>query len=435
MSYLVVGISHRSSDLALLERVALDAEAATKLALTVQRAPSVSESAVLATCNRTEVYADVERFHAGMDDVTAVLSEVTGVPLIDLAAHLYVHFEEGAVAHLFQVAVGLDSMVVGESQILGQVKETLRVGQDLETVGSALNTLLQYALRVGKRARAETGIDAAGRSVVSAGLDAVAGPLGGLAGRSTLVVGAGSMAALAATTLQAAGAGRIVVANRNLARASTLAERVGGAAIPLEQVPRALAEADLVVSCTGARGVVLTEDMIRTATAGGRTLGVLDVALPHDVDKAVADLDGVTLVALADLVGAAGGADDDIEDVRRIVHEETAAFEASRRAASVTPTVVALRAMASSLVEAELARLDRRLPDLGDVQREEVAHTIRRVVDKVLHTPTVRVKELAADPGGPTYADALRELFALDQSAVDAVTAPVAKDSEKRGRA
>src|SRR6266545_630850 len=435
MSYLVVGISHRSSDLALLERVALDAEAATKLALTVQRAPSVSESAVLATCNRTEVYADVERFHAGMDDVTAVLSEVTGVPLIDLAEHLYVHFEEGAVAHLFQVAVGLDSMVVGESQILGQVKETLRVGQDLETVGPALNTLLQYALRVGKRARAETGIDAAGRSVVSAGLDAVAGPLGGLAGRSTLVVGAGSMAALAATTLQAAGAGRIVVANRNLARASTLAERVGGAAIPLEQVPRALAEADLAVSCTGARGVVLTEDMIRTATAGGRTLGVLDVALPHDVDKAVADLDGVTLVALADLVGAAGGADDDIEDVRRIVHEETAAFEASRRAASVTPTVVALRAMASSLVEAELARLDRRLPDLGDVQREEVAHTIRRVVDKVLHTPTVRVKELAADPGGPTYADALRELFALDQSAVDAVTAPVAKDSEKRGRA
>ncbi|HEY3004429.1 MAG TPA: glutamyl-tRNA reductase [Kribbellaceae bacterium] len=435
MSYLVVGISHRSSDLALLERVALDAEAATKLALTVQRAPSVSESAVLATCNRTEVYADVERFHAGMDDVTAVLSEVTGVPLIDLAAHLYVHFEEGAVAHLFQVAVGLDSMVVGESQILGQVKETLRVGQDLETVGPALNTLLQYALRVGKRARAETGIDAAGRSVVSAGLDAVAGPLGGLAGRSTLVVGAGSMAALAATTLQAAGAGRIVVANRNLARASTLAERVGGAAIPLEQVPRALVEADLVVSCTGARGVVLTEDMIRAATAGGRTLGVLDVALPHDVDKAVADLDGVTLVALADLVGAAGGADDDIEDVRRIVHEETAAFEASRRAASVTPTVVALRAMASSLVEAELARLDRRLPDLDDTQREEVAHTIRRVVDKVLHTPTVRVKELAADPGGPTYADALRELFALDQSAVDAVTTPVAKDSETRGRA
>jgi len=429
MSYLVVGISHRSSDLSLLERVALDADKATKLAVDVQQASSVSESAVLATCNRTEVYADVERFHAGMDEVTAVLADVTGVPLIDLAEHLYVHFEEGAVGHLFQVAVGLDSMVVGESQVLGQVKETLRVGQDLETVGPALNPLFQQALRVGKRARAETGIDAAGRSVVTAGLDAVAGPLGGLAGLRTVVVGAGSMAALAATTLRADGAGRIVVANRNLQRARVLAERVGGVAIPLDEVPAALAEADLVVSCTGARGVVLTEETIRTAAAG-RRFGVLDIALPHDVDKAVADLDGVTLVALADLAGTAGGAEDDVEEVRRIVHEETVGFEATRRAASVTPTVVALRAMARGLVDAELARLDRRLPGLDATQREEVAQTIRRVVDKVLHTPTVRVKELAADPGGPTYADALRELFALDQSAVEAVTTPKAGEAK-----
>ncbi len=429
MSYLVVGISHRSSDLSLLERVALDADKATKLAVDVQQASSVSESAVLATCNRTEVYADVERFHAGMDEVTAVLADVTGVPLIDLAEHLYVHFEEGAVGHLFQVAVGLDSMVVGESQILGQVKETLRVGQDLETVGPALNPLFQQALRVGKRARAETGIGAAGRSVVTAGLDAVAGPLGGLAGLRTVVVGAGSMAALAATTLRADGAGRIVVANRNLQRARVLAERVGGVAIPLDEVPAALAEADLVVSCTGARGVVLTEETIRTAAAG-RRFGVLDIALPHDVDKAVADLDGVTLVALADLAGTAGGAEDDVEEVRRIVHEETVGFEATRRAASVTPTVVALRAMARGLVDAELARLDRRLPGLDATQREEVAQTIRRVVDKVLHTPTVRVKELAADPGGPTYADALRELFALDQSAVEAVTTPKAGEAK-----
>jgi glutamyl-tRNA reductase len=175
MSYLVVGISHRSADINVLERVALDHEAATKLALAVKNTPAVAESAVLATCNRTEVYATVDRFHAGMDEVTAILSDITGVPLLDLAEHLYVHFEEGAVAHLFQVSVGLDSMVVGESQILGQVKETLRVGQDLETIGTDLNALFQQALRVGKRARAETGIDAAGRSVVSAGLDAVGG--------------------------------------------------------------------------------------------------------------------------------------------------------------------------------------------------------------------------------------------------------------------
>jgi glutamyl-tRNA reductase len=419
MSYLVVGISHRSADISVLERVALDPDTATKLALAVQHTPAVMESAVLATCNRTEVYATVERFHAGMEEVTGILSDLTGVPLLDLAEHLYVHFEEGAVSHLFQVAVGLDSMVVGESQILGQVKETLRVGQDLETIGTGLNALFQHALRTGKRARTETGIDSAGRSVVSAGLDAV----GGFEGRRALVVGAGSMASLAAQTLLAGGAARVTIANRNLDRAVALAERVGGTAIPLADVPDALAEADLVVSCTGARGVVLTEQMVRTASAG-RPFGVLDVALPRDVDPAAGRLPGVTLVTLANLADTAGGSKHDIEEVRRIVGEETAAFEATRRAASVTPTVVALRAMASSLVDAELARLDRKLPGLEEAERAEVARTIHRVVDKVLHTPTVRVKELAADPGGPTYADALRQLFALDSAAVEAVTAP-----------
>ena len=424
MSYLVVGVSYRSADLGLLERVALDGDAATKLALAVQSAEAVNESAVVATCNRTEIYADVERFHAGMDEVTAVLADITGVPLHELAQHLYVHFEEGAVAHLFQVAVGLDSMVIGESQIVGQVKEALRVGQDLETVGSALNPLFQHALRVGKRARTETGIDSAGRSVVSAGLDAVTTSLGGLTGRRALVVGAGSMAALAAQTLHAAGA-NVVVANRNLHRAEVLAGRVAGTAIPLAEVDTALADADLLVSCTGARGIVVTEQQIRAAVSNGRAFGVLDIALPHDVDPVVGDLDGVTLVTLADLAGTAGVAEQDIDAVRRIVAEEAAGFEATRRAATVAPTVVALRQMARDMVDAELARLERRLPELDGIQRDEVERTIRRVVDKVLHTPTVRVKELAADPGGPTYADALRELFALDQAAVDAVTTPI----------
>ena len=423
MSYLVVGVSYRSADLGLLERVALDGDAATKLALAVQGAEAVNESAVVATCNRTEIYADVERFHAGMDEVTAVLADTTGVPLADLAQHLYVHFEEGAVAHLFQVAVGLDSMVVGESQIVGQIKEALRVGQDLETVGSALNPLFQQALRVGKRARTETGIDAAGRSVVSAGLDAIAAPLGGLAGRRALVVGAGSMAALSAQTLHAAGA-RVIVANRNLRRAEVLAERVSGIAVPLEDVDRAMSGADLLVSCTGARGIVVSAEQV-LAASNGRAFGVLDIALPHDVDPAVAGIDGVSLVTLADLAGTAGVAEQDIDAVRRIVAEESGSFEATRRAASVAPTVVALRQMARDMVDAELARLERRLPELEPIQRDEVERTIRRVVDKVLHTPTVRVKELAADPGGPTYADALRELFALDQAAVDAVTTPI----------
>ncbi|MFD7156719.1 glutamyl-tRNA reductase [Kribbella sp. NPDC059898] len=417
MSYLVVGISHRSAAIDVLERVALDADAATKLGLAVRNSAAVGESAVVATCNRTEVYATVDRFHAGMDEVTAILSDITGVPLLDLAEHLYVHFEEGAVAHLFQVAVGLDSMIVGESQILGQLKETLRAGQDNETIATDLNALFQHALRVGKRARTETGIDSAGRSVVSAGLEAV----GGTEGRRALIVGAGSMASLAAQTLMNNGARSVTVANRNYDRAVALTDRIGGTAIKLADVPEALKDADLLVSCTGARGVVITEEMIRNA---GRPLGVLDVALPRDVAPEAARIPGVTLITLADLVGTAGGSEADIDEVRRIVGEETGAFEATRRAASVAPTVVALRAMASSLVDQELARLERRLPDLDEHERHEVERTIHRVVDKVLHNPTVRVKELGGDPGGPTYADALRQLFALDQAAVDAVTTP-----------
>jgi glutamyl-tRNA reductase len=175
---------------------------------------------------------------------------------------------------------------------------------------------------------------------------------------------------------------------------------------------------------------VLTAEMIQNASDNSRPFGILDVALPRDVAPEAARIPGVTLVTLADLAGTAGGSAHDIEDVRRIVGEETGVFEATRRAASVAPTVVALRTMASELVDSELARLDRRLPGLDDNQRQEVARTIRRVVDKVLHNPTVRVKELAADPGGPTYANALRELFALDQATVDAVTTPKARGGE-----
>ena len=222
----------------------------------------------------------------------------------------------------------------------------------------------------------------------------------------------------------------MTIANRNYDRAVALADRVGGTAIQLAGVPDALADADLVVSCTGARGVVLTAEMIRNA-ADGRPFGVLDVALPRDVAPEAARIPGVTLVTLADLAGTAGGSEHDIDEVRRIVAEETGSFEATRRAASVAPTVVALRAMATELVDSELARLERRLPGLDETQRHEVARTIRRVVDKVLHNPTVRVKELAADPGGPTYADALRQLFALDQATVDAVTTPKASGGEQ----
>lgn len=430
MSLLAVGVSHRSAPVEMLERVALDDDAVTKVLDEAAGSAQLSETVVIATCNRLELYADVATFHGGVDEAAAIIAARTGVPLDDLTPHLYVQYDQRAVAHLFQVVCGLDSMVVGESQILGQVREAFRLAQTSGSTGRVLGEVFQTALRVGKRAHAETDIDRAGRSLVTVGLAAVAPALGhSLTGKAAAVIGAGSMAALAATTLAREGA-EVTVVNRTFERGRRLAESVGGRAAAMAELPTVLDDADLVVSCTGAAGVVLPLEMLEAAVdrRAGRTLGIVDLALPHDVDPSAAKLPGVTLADLATL--AAGEAPDggpltgDVEAVRAIVDDEVAAFASARRAATVAPTVVALRAMADDVVAAELTRMSGRLPGLDERTRAEVAATVRRVVEKLLHSPTVRVKELAAHPDGATYETALRELFALDPAAIDAIARP-----------
>jgi glutamyl-tRNA reductase len=422
MSVLVVGVSHRSAPVPVLERLALDADGVGKLAAEMLDSAHVSEAAVISTCNRVEIYAEVDRFHGSVEDLSAMLSSRAGESRADVVPHLYVHFDEGAVAHLFAVAAGLDSMVVGESQILGQVREALRRGQDAGTVGSALNVLFQQALRVGKRAHAETDIDRAGQSLLTVSLDRVGQDL---TGRRVLVVGAGSMAGLAVATAARRGACEVVVANRTPERAQRLAATTGGRGVDLRAVPAEVAAADLVISCTGAVGMVLGAEAFAQREPD-RHLDVLDLALPHDVDPAVADLPGVRLTGLADLARSLENSEVavDIDSVRRIVAEEVAAFDAARRAAQVTPTVVALRSLATDVVDAEMQRLSGRLPELTPAARAEVEQTVRRVADKLLHSPTVKIKELAQNPAAVSYTDALAELFALDPEAVHAVTRP-----------
>jgi len=438
VSVLVVGLSHRSAPVDLLERVALSTEGVTKLLADVLASDHATEALVLSTCNRVEVYAEVDKFHGGLAQASELLARRAGVDLDELTPHLYVHYEDRAVSHLFSVACGLDSMVVGESQVLGQVRLALRTAQDAGAAGRQLGSLAQQALRVGKRARTETGIDRAGRSLVTAGLEVAGQVLGPLDGTEVLVVGAGAMSALAATVVAQGGAARVVVANRTLTRAERVAAAVGGEAVPLESLPAALASADLVVSCTGAVGHVLDTAMLTAAVAGrpDRPLVVLDLALPRDVDPAAHEVPGVTVVDLETLAGTLATSEHaaDVEATREIVVEEVAAFLGWQRAVSVAPTVVALRDMADSVVRAELVRLTGRLPDLDPHARAEIEHTVTRVVDKLLHAPTVRVKQLAEEPGGQSYADALNKLFGLDPKAVEAVTrADVASDPTPGG--
>ncbi|MET0642556.1 MAG: glutamyl-tRNA reductase [Jiangellaceae bacterium] len=435
MSALVVGLSHHTAPVTVLERAALSADAVEKLLADVHSAEHICEAVAVVTCNRVELYADVATFHGGVDEISSLLARHVQADLAKLTSHLYVHYEDAAVSHLFHVASGLDSMVVGESQILGQVREAYRRAQAAETVGRVLQDLFPAALRVGKRCHAETGIDSAGRSVVTVGLAAVAPA--GVAGSQALVVGAGSMAALAASTLVREGAD-VVVASRSADRAERLAGIVGGRTIELSRLSRALVDADVVVSCTGAADVVLSADMVEAAARerGGRPLRVLDVALPRDVDLAVHALPGVVAADLATLAGRhdLAAAAEDVAAVRAIVADELAAFAGARRQAQVAPTVVALRAMADDVVASELARMGSRLPDLDARALEEITKTVRRVVDKLLHAPTVRIKELAAEPGGASYESALRELFALDPRAVEAVVRPTLELDEGDAR-
>ncbi|MEV4976606.1 glutamyl-tRNA reductase [Streptomyces scopuliridis] len=448
MSLLVVGVSHRSAPVSVLERASLDADTQIKLLQDSLAAEPATEAAVLATCNRIELYADVDKFHAGVAELSTLLAQHSGVGLEELTPYLYVHYEDRAVHHLFSVACGLDSMVVGEGQILGQIKDALALGQELHTAGRLLNDLFQQALRVGKRAHSETGIDRAGQSLVTFGLEQLAAGSAVDAWakkKRALVIGAGSMSSLAAATLARVGVDEIVIANRTAARADRLVQiltepgstGVLARAVDMNALADELPRADVVVSCTGATGLVLTAGAVEAALHSRTSrLDLLDLAMPRDIDAAVHHLGGVRFVDIESLAEASADAPmaADVDQVRAIVSDEVAAFGAAQRAAHITPTVVALRAMAADVVSSEVARLEGRLPGLDDKQRAEITRTVRRVVDKLLHAPTVRVKQLAGEPGGAGYADALRELFDLDPQTVAAVSRADLNDTDGVGR-
>jgi glutamyl-tRNA reductase len=437
MSVLVVGISHRSAPVSLLERVTVGVGDEGVLQQLRTTGP-VGEAVMLATCNRVEVYADTDGFHAGVDAVSDLLARLSGVPLAELSRHLYVHWEAQAVLHLFTVAAGLDSMVIGESQILGQLRRAYATARGDDTAGRVLHELFQRALRAGKRAHAETGIDEAGRSLVTVGLEHAAAAVGEISGRQALVVGAGSMAALSGATLRRQGAARVVVANRTLDHARRLATSLDGEAVALDDLEDALAQADIVVSCTGATGLVLDASTVERAmkVRDGRPIALLDIALPRDIEESVRELPGVTLIDLAALQEVLESSETgaEVDAARAIVTEEVGTFLAWQLASRVAPTVIALRSRADEVITAELGRLASRLPDLDDRARAELDVTVRRVVDKLLHTPTVRVKELTDAPEGLSYAEALRELFGLDRAAPAAVAAaPLALEEDGDG--
>jgi glutamyl-tRNA reductase len=413
VNLLSIGASYRTADVGTLERLAIAEADLPVLLHRLVAQPFVREAVVVSTCNRVEVYAAVTGFHGGLSDVCALLAEESGISANDLATHLYVHYDDAAVRHAFRVSAGLDSMVVGEAQILGQLRDAYHAATEADTAGRLLHELMQQALRVGKRAHAETGIDKAGQSVVTAALEVAAGRLDGrLTGRRALVIGAGAMGALSVATLTRAGVGPLQITNRGAARAQRLAEAYGATAVPFAELDAALAQADIVVSATATALPVLTRARLEAA----RPLVVLDLAVPRDVAHDATELDGIDVIDIDSLAAARRTlpAAAETAAVEQIVATEVDHFLGWLRGAEVAPTVAALRNRADDVLTAELGKLIARRPEFTEEQRADVSRTLHRVVQQLLHSPTVRVRQLAAEAGGDQYAALLRELFDLD---------------------
>jgi glutamyl-tRNA reductase len=419
VSIVVFGVNHRTGPLALLERVTIADDAIAKTIHGLMSRPNIREAVVLSTCNRTEVYAVAEKFHGAYGDLRDFFCDLGGFSADELAPHLYSQHDEAAVSHLFEVAAGLDSAVLGESEILGQVRDAWNRSQREGGSLSTLNLLFRHALEVGKRARSETSIGRHTSSVSHAAVDMARDGLGSVEGLTVLVVGAGDMGEGVTVALAGAGVGRVLVANRTIGRAQDLADRVGGSVTEFYRLNETLVDADVVVTCTGAGGTVIDHEMVASAMArrADRPLFVVDIAVPRDVERSVGDIDGVTLLNLDDLRdwAARGQAQRaaEADAVRSIVLEEVERFAMETTARQAAPLVAQLHAAAESVRAAEIERMKRRLASLEPEQRDAVEALTKGIVAKLLHDMSVRLKDDAGTPRGERNAAAVRDLFDL----------------------
>ena len=420
MSVVVIGLNHRSTPLDLLERMTIGDAALPKALHDLVSRQDVSEAVVLSTCNRTEVYAVAERFHAAYADIRDFLAETAFLAPEDFSDHLYVHYDTPAVGHLFSVASGLDSAVLGESEILGQVKSAWVRAREEGAAGPALNLLFRHTLEAGKRARTETAIARNITSVSQAAVAMAAERLGGLEGRRVLVLGAGEMGEAMALGLAKAGAGDIALANRTADRAVELAERIGGRPVGLTDVPAALADVDVLLSSTGAAAPLLEVDDLRQTVAdrAGRPLLIVDIAVPRDIDPAIGALEGVTLLDMDDLRSFADAGTQarkrEVAAVQALLDEEVERYLGATSAREVAPMIVALRDRAEQVRRAELERFRGRLEALDEVQLDAIEGLTRGIIGKLLHEPSIALKDAAGSTRGDRLVSSLRELFALE---------------------
>jgi glutamyl-tRNA reductase len=427
MSVIVVGLEQRHSPLDLLERVAVTDSALPKALGRLRDQSNLSEVVILSTCLRTEVYAVVERFHDGVAELQEFLATISGSPVGTLVDHLSVRFDDDVTNHLFSVASGLDSAVLGESEVLGQVRRAWERARAEEVSGPVLAALFRHAVETGKRVRSETAI---GRGITSLshGAVALAGRhrTGGLGGARVLVVGAGEMGEGVTQALVGQGTSSVVVANRTVDRADELvaglppeeAARAGAAA--LDDVAPLLASSDVVFASVGTAHPVIDRPMLESAVAGreaGSPLLVVDLGVPRNVEPSAADLPGLALLDMdvlrAAVSEALSGREGEVAEANRIVTDEVERYRVASRARNAAPMVSALRARVEEARHSEFERQRAKRSDLSEAEWEQVDAVTRAMVAKLLHQPTVALKDAAGTPRGERLVEALRTLFDL----------------------
>ena len=419
MSIVVLGVNYHTSPVTLLEKVMIPVPAMSEALRALSSHSDIREVVVLSTCNRTEVYAVAERFHGAHTDILQFLCETSGLSADDITPHLYSQYDDDAVVHLFEVAAGIDSAVLGETEIVGQVRDAWDFAMKQGTSRSTLNLLFRYALESGKRARTETGISRSTASVAHAAVEMSEEILGTLKGKRVLVVGAGEMGEGVAGALSRAGTDSITVLNRTISRAEELAKKIGARVSDFGNLETEITTADVVLACTGAGGVIIDHElMVRVRQGVSTPILVVDIALPRDVAASVAELPGVTLRDLDHLSDwAQRGIDkraSEVGQVRKIIGEEVDRFLLDQTQRQAAPLVAQLREVVESIRMAELERFDSALSSMTPEQRELVESISHGIINKMLHVPSVRLREAAGTPQGERLSAAVRDLFSLD---------------------
>jgi glutamyl-tRNA reductase len=419
MQVLLVGVSHRTTPVELRERLDFSSRGVDGALTALAASPSHDEAAIVSTCNRVELYVGCKDLEIARHGVEHFIAEFHGVPHDELAPHLYAKVGQDAVRHLFRVAAGLDSLVVGEPQVLGQVKEAYQIAAQIGTTGALLNKLFHAAFAAGKRVRSETGLSEGAVSVSYAAVSLARKIFGNLKGRTVLVLGAGEMGKLTAIHMQAQGIARLIIMSRTAAHASALAQTIGGTALPWESLARALAEADILITATGASTPIVSRDMVAQTmkTRRKRPMFIIDIAVPRDVEGGAGDLEEVFLYNIDDLQSVVqenlSKRSVEAAQAETIVSDEVSRFLSWLNSRGAVPTVVALRQRFESIRQAELRRLEPKLAGLAPEARAKIDEVTRLLVEKLLINPTEQLKSASDAETVAAYSDALNRLFDL----------------------